>query len=539
MKFWRNVGELVDIRAKRPSAVVINVGLGTELKEELMEVLGLLCDHNVFPSRGEREVLEEWISELEDDCPKDQDALFVYIDEALRSAPRAVDQVVCAIRREVRDALRRPSSDWRDIAEWLSSRSVLAASSAQGWSTRPSVRRGLAKLLVFGEPHQVLDRIDRKNCPDPKLGNLMSKFGWAARSIGSWRISDKELLGVLSGFSRDELSSVLTDAATDELRIICADLSSDEWLNASAKFLEGEVSDLGRETWVEKHLVLAQNDPTLDGQIRSRKPVALAGNWLFRLLMALIKSASGFKQGFGYEQLIGDVRRVARDRQVPRALLRFGISHAQLKRAGDTDSLRRRLVDWVSGLQETTLEDWEIALLAVVLAGRLSDTGQADLRAATRSLPDFLRRTTYEDRIAPYRFFEPLRVLIERTLRKAKRDFEFLSRCPTLVSEGAAGAREPGTTPVIEVGGSLIHWKSAHGSANTGHKTKELCGRAFALRHRLQGEDRIPVRLASVKRLCLVLDGDFTEEQVRHLFIAGWDLVLGPYDLNKLVADLR
>jgi hypothetical protein len=129
--------------------------------------------------------------------------------------------------------------------------------------------------------------------------------------------------------------------------------------------------------------------------------------------------------------------------------------------------------------------------------------------------------------------------LIERTLRKAKRDFEFLSRCPTLVSEGAAGAREPGTTPVIKVGGSLIHWKSAHGSANTGHKTKELCGRAFALRHRLQGEDRIPVRLASVKRLCLVLDGDFAEEQVRHLFIAGWDLVLGPYDLNKLVADLR
>lgn len=537
-KFWRNIGEVVDIRAKRPGASVISVSLGSELKEDLVEVLGLLCDENCFPGREAREQLEEWIATLQPGVASVREELAELMEVAIEAAPRPVRSVLESVQADLERGARARSRRWGGVSAWMQARDARALAASETWSTQPSVRRGLAKLLVLGEPQEVLAAVSGQGSPDAELGGAMGQFGWAKKTIGGWRVSDDELSGVIKGFDRDYLSEVMAGSLTDELRAICADVSSTEWLRASGGFLGDNANRLGDVTYITQQLGAAIDDPSL-GAIKAAVPPGLVGNWLFRLLMALIKVETGLKQGFGYEQLIGDVRQIARAGTVPSELRSLGVSLVQLRKAGNTDSLRRRLVDWVSGLRDTRMEEWEVILVAMVLAGRLRAVAVPKLQSAAKEVPEFLRRTTYEDRIAPYRYFEPLRVMIEGVLRRCRLDAEYIPRHPTLVSEGSESTRGPGTTPVLGLGGTLIHWKSAHGAANTGHKTKELCGRAFALRYRLAGSKRQPNPTDGVERLCLVLDGDFTPAQVRSLITSGWDLVVGPYQLELLVDVLE
>jgi hypothetical protein len=232
--------------------------------------------------------------------------------------------------------------------------------------------------------------------------------------------------------------------------------------------------------------------------------------------------------------LIGDLREIRNNRNELSYVNGLGISEAQLRRAGATDSLRRKLVDWVSGLRDTELAQWQISLVALVMARRLALITTAKFKVACRDLPDYIRRVTYEDRIAPYRFFDPVKIMIELALEKGKLEFSEHTRHKTLVSEASSSAHEIGTTGVIKVGSTLINWQSAHG-AHCNDKTKELCGRGFCLRYRLAKGSRIPKKAAAIEKLYLVLDGDFSARNVDHLIVAGWSRVFRSNQIDQLV----
>jgi len=328
-----------------------------------------------------------------------------------------------------------------------------------------------------------------------------------------------------------ETARQVLDAATSpEIAKIRADIESQALLDSTSEYIRDRVSDLRSAEWIESKLVLSRTDPSMNGALKS-VPTGLSGVWMFRVLMGLCKLASGRKQGFGYEQFIAKVRDFRADENVRARLVSMGATEAQVFKAGTTDSYRRKLVDWVSGLRPAKLAAWQVRLAAEVFAVVLANYNEAQLRRAAGSLPDFVRRLTYEDRLAPYRYFEPLKERIEQVLESAEMDFEFVPRHDSLVSDLAAGSRKSGTTPVIRVGKTLIHWKSAHDS-HPPDKTKELCGRAFSLKHRLRGDHLVAV--PEVERLVLCLDGDFKAEHVRHLARAGWDIVTTPGNLKRL-----
>ena len=68
-KFWRNVGELLDVRSVYRQAGIASVALGSELKEELVAAQAALVDISVFPPRDQRTRLEDWAAPLADKCP--------------------------------------------------------------------------------------------------------------------------------------------------------------------------------------------------------------------------------------------------------------------------------------------------------------------------------------------------------------------------------------------------------------------------------------------------------------------------------------
>jgi hypothetical protein len=532
-KFWRNVGEVIDVRIVFPSAALVSVNLGTEPKEELITALSAVVDVVVFPPRSEREHLERWADSIEPGAPKDADELLEHVSAALKKADSEVKRVVSVIAQSIAKA-KPPKQNWSAVAASQAKRKERSRIAREGWSKPPSIRRGLAKLLVFGSPSTVVSQLGPRGALSEPLGRAMEEFGWASKSIAGWRASDPELSEVLGHFSKDVLQSVLETCTTPELMAMCADVASTQWLKETASFLKTRRADLSDAELLQALLSDSRANVSALG-IRCAPPKGLVGSWLFRSLSAFLKAASGRKQGFGYEQLIGDIRTISSRPKDLVGVINCGATREDIRRAGSTDSLRRKLVDWVSGLAgDVSLLDWQIALVALVLARRVAGLDASAFNRGCESFVPMMRRLTYEDRVAPYAYFEPLPQMIESVLRQSGMTPNLVPRHATLFSDLPESDREVATCPVLALGGVRIYWKSSHGS-HTGDKTKELCGRGFALRYRRSISGAVtPFR--DVTFSVLVLDGDFSGAEVEHLVRAGWDEVVSSRDMAKLPA---
>jgi hypothetical protein len=537
-KFWRNVGEIIDIRSYYPTARIINISLGTEIKEELMEALSLIVDVDIFPQREVREELEVWVQSIEEDSPTQQEELSGFLQARIEEAPPSIKTFIHSLGMSITSSSDAVNTSWVKVNSWLVKRRQTANISSKEWKPGGSIRRGLAKLLTFGEPKDVLSEIDKKLRLAPVLAASLARFGWASKSITGWRLSDPEMISVLVSFDRKTIIQILERSTSEELRAMCADIASDEWITATCEYLLSNRGKFSDAMWLCKQLNISLRDSSMGNKIHALPPSGIKGNWLFRVLIALIKLSSGLKQGYGYEQMIGDIRAVAKDDELTSHIIRAGGSLDQIRRAGTTDSLRRKLVDWVSGLRAVDLVEWQVLLISSILSRRLVQIKPNQLVDACEELPAFMRRLTYEDRIAPYRFFEPLRSIIELALERASIVYEYYPRFNTLISEASSSARSPGTTAVICAGSTIIHWKSAHGS-HTSDKTKELCGRGFCIRHRLDEISQTPIHISDIRQLLLVLDGDFDTVDVEHLLVTGWDFVFRPDEIDKLVDAVR
>lgn len=530
-KFWRNVGEVIDVRMVFPSAALVSINLGTEPKEELITALNAVVDVVVFPGRSQREHLEQWADSIEPSAPKDAHKLIEYVSAALGKADPEVRRIISVITQSIL-AARPLQQNWSAVTASQASRKEHARVTREGWSKPPSIRRGLAKLLVFGSPSTVVSQVGPRGALSEPLGRAMEEFGWASKSIAGWRASDPELAEVLSHFDRSVLQSVLETCISPELTSMCADVVRTEWLEETARFLKTRRADLSDAVRLQKLLSDSRTDVSVL-RIRCAPPLQLAGSWLFRSLSAFLKAASGRKQGFGYEQLIGDIRAIGSRSNDLIRVLKCGATKEDIRRAGTTDSLRRKLVDWVSGLAgNVSLSDWQIALVALVLARRVAALDASAFHRGCETFVPMMRRLTYEDRIAPYAYFEPLPQMIESVLRQAGMTPSLVPRHATLFSNLPNSNREVATCPVLALGGARIYWKSSHGS-HTSDKTKELCGRGFALRYR-RSESGVIKPFRDVTFSVLVLDGDFSGTDVEHLVRAGWDEVVSSRDVAKL-----
>ena len=296
-KFWRNVGEAVDIKVTFPATRLVSINLGTEPKEELVEALMAIVDCVVFPPRAQRESLEHWMGSIEPGAPTDSESLTKYVGTELKKTDADIRRIIRAISIETYSVLSARSDIWSSVLPNLTSRASLARSAAGGWDKPPSLRRGLAKLYVFGRPAQTLAAIGARGSLSDELGSAMAEFGWATKSIGGWRVSDPELSEVLSHFDRDTLLDVLQRCATPELSMMCADVASHEWLRATSEFLERNRSNLETPTRLFDLLLTTRADVS-KLKLGVAPPENLVGSWLFRSISTLLKAASGRKQGF-------------------------------------------------------------------------------------------------------------------------------------------------------------------------------------------------------------------------------------------------
>ncbi len=124
-------------------------------------------------------------------------------------------------------------------------------------------------------------------------------------------------------------------------------------------------------------------------------------------------------------------------------------------------------------------------------------------------------------------------LLIEKALIDAGIEFTRTKKQPTLITEFSG--IQTATSPLFVTANAVIYWKSAY-DLGKHHKTKELSGRGLSLKYQFSN-GRFSERWSS-KKLILVLDGTFENEQLAVLLNSGWDSIFYPDEMNALVTEI-
>lgn len=170
--------------------------------------------------------------------------------------------------------------------------------------------------------------------------------------------------------------------------------------------------------------------------------------------------------------------------------------------------------------------------MAQALAGRLRAIGESAIAALVLRVPAELGRTLVEAKLVTYRNFEPMWMLLRMTLPDLAR-----VRYPACFAERSDLGGQASKTNVAKSKKTLINWQSAHGS-HTNDKKKELCGRAVALRYSWDPRGKRFIPRPGVKKLILVVDGTWRQDDLDALVAAGWDEIYYPDEMDKLAAAI-
>jgi hypothetical protein len=497
-KFWRNVGELFE--AKRVFSnppLVVNLVLETNLRDALQTAMSALTDSELLLQRTDYgQTLENFIEKLGKRVPNGREDKVKFLRtkiDANVEVTRAYNIFKSTLRTSLTISKPEFNALWRMLRKEARSPCYRAARATY-------VRRGIAKLMVFPET-------TRKSLYDHiltsqrlgKLPNYLYKLDYATRTIAGSIVSDSEIQWVVKHLPAETIEYIIAQSyrARPDNWNNWISVLRDAKILLHQKYIETNYDELIKPKGMLKHLL-------------SHAPNGY--KWLFAHLMEVFKIASGKRQGYGYSVLSRDVGYAT------------GISQGYLE-----------LSDWVNGFIESLRATGLIADVATALSARLKQIPLATLTKIGPKVEAEYFRNLMETKVISYWLFEPLPLLIRRALLKGGKEVREVKKHPTFIGEYLNKPTQIASPHVIRSGSTLVSWRSAY-DLGRHHKTKELSGRSQALRFSFcNGKFS---RRNGIKRMILLLDGTFTDDQLRVLLDAGWDEVFYPDELEEFVNSI-
>ena len=182
-----------------------------------------------------------------------------------------------------------------------------------------------------------------------------------------------------------------------------------------------------------------------------------------------------------------------------------------------------------------SLSPFELLRIAEALSHQMQSFDHQDIEAAADAVLAEWLDELIENKIGAYREFRPLDVVVECALIAHRLPFKRVNYHQSLWhqkarADGKKINARAGTTTLYETEKSLIKTQSAY-EAGSGHKKKELMARAMSVRYTATTGRVVPAG----HRLILVLDGTFTDADLRQLTAAGWDDIFYPDEMDRLV----
>jgi hypothetical protein len=526
-KYWRNCGELFEYKLLLDSPVkVLSLFFDASIKPEIKELGQVTFDGELIVGDSTYgHALQGWIDRHISALPTDKDQKVEFL-RAIREADKEFEHLCQLLRVDLEALVTKCPPEFLSQL-WASERKRQAGTRPPGRVPAVKstfVRRGLTKMSLLSnvglayKPGVVLEEADAE---------LMLAAGLAKKTIRGVVIDDSEIdntVGLIPVETARVVVRKLQLVAERWLSILRSSHLADEAL----KFIRSHFPVLSDYHNLFRLLERCHGDLIPNVRIKGF-------NWLFYYLVELIKAASGARQGYGIAQILADI---AAHRRVPQT------REAIERSLGGTASFRgirsiERLIsvqigDRSAPRSATLFQDFPTDLYEIchALSARLNklEVGALD-RVSAQTLRAGLVQKAFENDLMTYRLFSPLKDLILVAVPTATPTF--FRSC---FNEKAAelGLREDsGTTSVLVAKKTLIKWQSAHGS-HTNDKTKELCGRAVALRYSWDAKARKFVERPGIQKLVLVLDGTWGEGELNTLARGGWDEIFYPDEMDKL-----
>ena len=516
-KFWRNVAEICEAHThytKPPR--IINLVFKLQQKVSLQDAMTVLSDADLrVLTRPYGNALVAFIDSLPTSFPADNNEKVSLLEARLakdQAGQSAFDEFKVDLKSKLQ--ITRPS-----LEQLWSSRVASGVVNSTRKAKQTSLRRGLAKLLVVEESLRaamVENVTTRKKLPKD-LPPYIPSLGYVTRSIGGWIVSDPELQWLANNLDFATIKSVIAACPESSMLRWIEPLRDLSRIHEYHQFVVNHYSELITEKGMLKHLKAQHADPN-SGIDASRIVHSLRSVWLFDFIGAIVKGKTKKSQAFGYSFF------ASRDDANS-----FTIGSMPVGTWCSCFSNRffNRDPGFVADAQA-------LKFIARSLSAKLREYGLSDIGDAMSEVTKMDVRANLEQRLIPYRMFEPLAGLLEKGLASKDISYRRLNTFPSCIGEVCEKPKRIATTPVILSGSTLIHWKSA--SLNPRDKTKELCGRVHAMR--VQYASGAFSTRKGIKKALLLLDGAFTDKQLASLNQAGWDEIYYPDEIEKLVAAI-
>ncbi len=536
MKFWRNIGELVECKVRLPRpARTYSLVFDSVIKEDLKALQSAAFDGQVIlGDTAKGRLLQQWVDRHQASLPKDKFDKVNAIRKAMRDrsatdCPRPlINDLVARLRRLVRTERTSLDTLWsmeraRPIGVVPTARDTF-------------LRRGVGKLLLLEHADDVEPSGQLKPSVPPAHVEALKTMGIATESISGPRVVDPQMLWAVRHLPTNTLAQLHEARSLDRVEEWVDTLLGLPSVSDQLQYLAKHWGDLTTGPGLFRHLQTCHRNP------HKLCPAAAPPNskrvWLFHLVVEWIKLAGGSRTAFGLAVLVNDLDTLKSD-PVHRATVEAILGRQPTWLAKHTLGLG--LTDWHSAASRQTFafSDDDLARVADVLARRLAECSRPEPKKDAPRLTEALVQTVLEAKLLTYRNFKPFEGLLGEALAGAGLKGVILPALRSCFAEAASSAgatldpRSSGTT-VMRVNSTFINWQSASDQGRD-HKKKELCGRAPALRYSWDASANAFTRRPGVDKLILIVDGTWRQEDLDALVNAGWDEIFYPDEMDELV----
>jgi hypothetical protein len=498
-KFWRNVGELFEVKrsfANPPK--VVNLVLQSNLRDALQLAMSSIVDSEIIVDRKEYGMALQSLLDRTPSRLSSREEKLEFLRTSFKTDDKA-RRAFIAFKNDLKSTLAKRNPNLNSL--WTSLRSEKRKPRYRE-ARSTFVRRGIAKLMILPKDRQqaIYEHI-RTGKKIKHLPEYYLKLGYASRTIAGAVVIDPDIRWVVGNLPPEEIDLVLSESLQAR---------SANWGNWIGILRDTRISD--QQDYVEKHYSELSRSEGMLKHLVKHSPSGY--KWLFAYLMEVFKTVSGKRQGYGYSVLSRDVG------------YSKGISQGYLE-----------LSDWVNGFLDAPRDKDLIPDVAKALSLRLKQVSPKELKKMGAEIEVSFYRNLMETKVISYWLFEPLPILIRNALSRANVTVNYVKKHPTFIGEYLAKPTSIASPQVFRANGHLIVWRSAY-DLGRHHKVKELCGRCQALRFSFISQGKF-VKRTDVKKVVLVVDGTFTTEQLRSLSDSGWDDIFYPDEMNRLVSEVR
>lgn len=512
-KSWRNLGELQEVKAQLPDApAVLNLYFKSEVKQGLSLATQRLYDTTIHVERKSyHRHLEGWVATKLKTTAKTRQARRELLESDIR-IDVTLAEAVEDLASDLAEALQQRNKELDPL--WSLMREDYRKSHDPPSARDTSVRRGLGKLLVL-EPNirrsLYESHNDSRGIIAGQIPDYAFTLGFFRKTISGARLYDDEIKGVLSLLG-SEACEILIEQVPVTMQSWVNELRQLENVAEQLTFVRNNFQKLTKRDHLLNLLIECHRNPLSFAEAHG---VMIKGqldrNWLFTVLMDLIKASTGRLTGFGYSQLSSELGESK------------GISSGYIS-----------IADWTNRVAGATVPLSVLREVAEVLANKVANIGESRLHNIGDRLVAVTKKSILENRLIPYRNFEPLLWLFKVELQKQGVSHVWKIPYEGWVNEYARVGRRVATTPFVKVGNTLVHWKSVSDAGKV-HKKKELAARARSVKYQYHPDTSAFTRRMGVDRLTLIVDGTFDDADLKVISEAGWDRIVYPDEIRNFV----